>query len=79
MTPDKPTLTDACRHLGRQVFVRLTNSRNGASTDFLEVLCHAREVKRGYGAVRVRVEPVAGRGSLWVDASRVQDTGRGDA
>ena len=61
----------ADRYLGRKVLVGLTNSRNAG--DRMLVLCYAREVRLGYGAVRVKVEPVEGTGHLWVSAARIQN------
>lgn len=52
-------------------FSKHTKPKSFVQFDGLEVLCHIRDVKPSYGRLRVRVEPVHGRGSQWINASRV--------
>lgn len=41
----------------------------------LQVLCTVIDVKTAYGRPRLQVKPLAGRGSVWVELSRVRITG----
>lgn len=49
--------------VGRKVLVRFED---------LEVLCIVRDVKTAWNRPRLRIEPVSGTGSQWVELGRVR-------
>ena len=58
------TLKELAQYVGKRFYVRL----GGLS---VEVLCEVKDAKSAYGAIRVLVIPVMGRGETWVSVDRL--------
>lgn len=44
----------------------------------LDITVRIVDVKTSYGAVRYQVEPIAGRGSAWIDANSIELDSEGE-
>lgn len=59
------TASELIKVIGKPATVRIES---------LSIACVITDCKQVYGSVRYQVQPVAGSGSQWIDASRVSIT-----